>query len=163
MNKNRRSMQGFFFAVLNSSVLPLFFTSFSFALAFLPRSGPMRPAGNWFQMVSAQERLTRTFTRSSHTYTRTERTEISKTRAGETKREVRVEESTQLGDPFRDVFGGFMGPFGGIQSRQSEGVCVCCVYCVWVHSCFKHGQNKLGCIFLQNFCNKFVNGFRSVL
>ncbi|KAB0399723.1 hypothetical protein E2I00_009052 [Balaenoptera physalus] len=51
--------------------------------------------GNWFQMVSAQERLTRTFTRSSHTYTRTERTEISKTRGGETKREVRVEESTQ--------------------------------------------------------------------
>ncbi|CAL9682624.1 unnamed protein product [Knipowitschia caucasica] len=39
--------------------------------------------GNWFQMVSAQERLTRTFTRSSHTYTRTERTEISKTRGGE--------------------------------------------------------------------------------
>ncbi|XP_028249805.1 filamin-C-like isoform X4 [Parambassis ranga] len=66
--------------------------------------------GNWFQMVSAQERLTRTFTRSSHTYTRTERTEISKTRAGETKREVRVEESTQVGgDPFRDVFGGFLG------------------------------------------------------
>ncbi|KAF0028696.1 hypothetical protein F2P81_017801 [Scophthalmus maximus] len=60
--------------------------------------------GNWFQMVSNQERLTRTFTRSSHTYTRTERTEISKTRAGETKREVRVEESTQVGgDPFRDV------------------------------------------------------------
>lgn len=87
-------------------------------------------------MVSAQERLTRTFTRSSHTYTRTERTEFSKTRAGETKREVRVEESTQLGgDPFRDVFGGFMGPFSGIQSRQSEGVwggkgCVC-----GVHSC----------------------------
>lgn len=50
--------------------------------------------GNWFQMVSAQERVTRTFTRSSHTYTRTERTEISKTRGGETKREVRVEEST---------------------------------------------------------------------
>ncbi|KAM9845887.1 filamin-C-like isoform 2-T2 [Aulostomus maculatus] len=65
--------------------------------------------GNWFQMVSAQERLTRTFTRSSHTYTRTERTEISKTRAGETKREVRVEESTQVGDPFRDVFGDFLG------------------------------------------------------
>lgn len=86
----------------------------------------MCPTGNWFQMVSAQERLTRTFTRSSHTYTRTERTEISKTRAGETKREVRVEESTQLGgDPFRDVFGGFIGPFSGMQSRQSEGVCVC--------------------------------------
>uniref|UniRef100_A0A8D3EAJ7 Filamin C, gamma b (actin binding protein 280) n=1 Tax=Scophthalmus maximus TaxID=52904 RepID=A0A8D3EAJ7_SCOMX len=66
--------------------------------------------GNWFQMVSNQERLTRTFTRSSHTYTRTERTEISKTRAGETKREVRVEESTQVGgDPFRDVFGDFLG------------------------------------------------------
>ncbi|XP_036419656.1 filamin-C isoform X7 [Colossoma macropomum] len=83
--------------------------------------------GNWFQMVSAQERLTRTFTRSSHTYTRTERTEISKTRAGETKREVRVEESTQVGgDPFRDVFGGFlgresMGSFTGIQARQPEG------------------------------------------
>lgn len=61
-------------------------------------------------MVSAQERLTRTFTRSSHTYTRTERTEISKTRAGETKREVRVEESTQVGgEPFRDVFGDFLG------------------------------------------------------
>ncbi|KAA0720868.1 Filamin-C [Triplophysa tibetana] len=83
--------------------------------------------GNWFQMVSAQERHTRTFTRSSHTYTRTERTEISKTRAGETKREVRVEESTQVGgDPFRDVFGGFLGretlgPFSGVQARQSEG------------------------------------------
>ncbi|KAI2665485.1 Filamin-C [Labeo rohita] len=82
---------------------------------------------NWFQMVSAQERLTRTFTRSSHTYTRTERTEISKTRAGETKREVRVEESTQVGgDPFRDVFGGFLGreslgPFSSGQGRQSEG------------------------------------------
>ncbi|XP_074481228.1 filamin-C-like isoform X6 [Sebastes fasciatus] len=68
--------------------------------------------GNWFHMVSAQERLTRTFTRSSHTYTRTERTEISKTRAGETKREVRVEESTQVGDPFRDVFGDFLGRDG---------------------------------------------------
>nr|XP_033814124.1 filamin-C isoform X2 [Geotrypetes seraphini] len=66
--------------------------------------------GNWFQMVSAQERLTRTFTRSSHTYTRTERTEISKTRGGETKREVRVEESTQVGgDPFHNVFGDFLG------------------------------------------------------
>lgn len=64
-------------------------------------------------MVSAQERLTRTFTRSSHTYTRTERTEISKTRAGETKREVRVEESTQVGgEPFRDVFGDFLGRDG---------------------------------------------------
>ncbi|XP_054622816.1 filamin-C-like isoform X4 [Dunckerocampus dactyliophorus] len=64
--------------------------------------------GNWFQMVSAQERVTRSFTRSSHTYTRTERTEISKTRAGETKREVRVEESTEVGEPFRDVFGDFL-------------------------------------------------------
>uniref|UniRef100_A0A8C6V1W3 Filamin C, gamma a (actin binding protein 280) n=1 Tax=Neogobius melanostomus TaxID=47308 RepID=A0A8C6V1W3_9GOBI len=82
--------------------------------------------GNWFQMVSAQERLTRTFTRSSHTsYTRTERTEISKTRAGETKREVRVEESTQVGgggSPFRDVFGDFLGreslgSFAGITAR----------------------------------------------
>uniref|UniRef100_A0A4W5RAN3 Filamin C n=1 Tax=Hucho hucho TaxID=62062 RepID=A0A4W5RAN3_9TELE len=80
--------------------------------------------GNWFQMVSAQERHTRTFTRSSHTYTRTERTEISKTRAGETKREVRVEESTQVGgDPFRDVFGEFLGSqsltgFSGIPGTQ---------------------------------------------
>uniref|UniRef100_A0A7N6FKU4 Calponin-homology (CH) domain-containing protein n=1 Tax=Anabas testudineus TaxID=64144 RepID=A0A7N6FKU4_ANATE len=80
--------------------------------------------GNWFQMVSAQERLTRTFTRSSHTYTRTERTEISKTRGGETKREVRVEESTQVGgDPFRDVFGDFLGReslsgFSGEASNQ---------------------------------------------
>ncbi|KAG7281045.1 hypothetical protein CRUP_016677 [Coryphaenoides rupestris] len=81
--------------------------------------------GNWFQMVSAQERLTRTFTRSSHTYTRTERTEISKTRGGETKREVRVEESTQTGgrgSPFRDVFGDFLGreslsSFAGITTR----------------------------------------------
>uniref|UniRef100_A0A4W6F0Q2 Filamin C n=1 Tax=Lates calcarifer TaxID=8187 RepID=A0A4W6F0Q2_LATCA len=81
--------------------------------------------GNWFQMVSAQERLTRTFTRSSHTYTRTERTEISKTRGGETKREVRVEESTQVGgggSPFRDVFGDFLGreslsSFAGITAR----------------------------------------------
>ncbi|TDG96446.1 hypothetical protein EPR50_G00228400, partial [Perca flavescens] len=68
--------------------------------------------GNWFQQVSAQERLTRTFTRSSHTYTRTERTEISKTRGGETTREVRVEESTQVGDPFRDVFGDLLGRDG---------------------------------------------------
>lgn len=81
--------------------------------------------GNWFQMVSAQERLTRTFTRSSHTYSRTERTEISKTRGGETKREVRVEESTQMGGggtPFRDVFGDFLGreslsSFAGITAR----------------------------------------------
>uniref|UniRef100_A0A8D3ECL0 Calponin-homology (CH) domain-containing protein n=1 Tax=Scophthalmus maximus TaxID=52904 RepID=A0A8D3ECL0_SCOMX len=81
--------------------------------------------GNWFQMVSAQERLTKTFTRSSHTYTRTERTEISKTRGGETKREVRVEESTQVGgggSPFRDVFGDFLGreslsSFAGITAR----------------------------------------------
>lgn len=77
-------------------------------------------------MVSAQERLTRTFTRSSHTYTRTERTEISKTRGGETKREVRVEESTQVGgDPFPAVFGDFLGrerlgSFGSI-TRQQEG------------------------------------------
>ncbi|MGH0157328.1 UNVERIFIED_CONTAM: hypothetical protein FKN15_069828 [Acipenser sinensis] len=82
--------------------------------------------GNWFQMVSAQERLTRTFTRSSHTYTRTERTEISKTRAGETKREVRVEESTQVGgDPFRNVFGEFLGreslgTFTGIPRPEGE-------------------------------------------
>uniref|UniRef100_A0A8D0GPH2 Filamin C n=1 Tax=Sphenodon punctatus TaxID=8508 RepID=A0A8D0GPH2_SPHPU len=82
--------------------------------------------GNWFQMVSAQERLTRTFTRSSHTYTRTERTEISKTRGGETKREVRVEESTQVGgDPFHNVFGDFLGreslgSFGSI-ARSQEG------------------------------------------
>ncbi|XP_042166928.1 filamin-C-like isoform X1 [Oncorhynchus tshawytscha] len=89
--------------------------------------------GNWFQMVSAQERHTRTFTRSSHTYTRTERTEISKTQAGETKREVRVEESTQVGgDPFRDVFGEFLGSqsltgFSGIPAttrQPQEGVCV---------------------------------------
>ncbi|XP_066561059.1 filamin-C isoform X4 [Amia ocellicauda] len=82
--------------------------------------------GNWFQMVSAQERLTRTFTRSSHTYTRTERTEISKTRGGGTKREVRVEESTQVGgDPFHDVFGEFMGreslgTFSGIPRPEGE-------------------------------------------
>ncbi|XP_075604586.1 filamin-C isoform X2 [Balearica regulorum gibbericeps] len=82
--------------------------------------------GNWFQMVSAQERLTRTFTRSSHTYTRTERTEISKTRGGETTREVRVEESTQVGgDPFPNVFGGFLareglGSFGPL-ARAQEG------------------------------------------
>lgn len=78
-------------------------------------------------MVSAQERLTRTFTRSSHTsYTRTERTEISKVRGGETKREVRVEESTQVGgDPFRDIFGDFLGrerigSFGSLTTR-AEG------------------------------------------
>lgn len=81
-------------------------------------------------MVSAQERLTRTFTRSSHTYTRTERTEISKTRGGETKREVRVEESTQVGgEPFRDVFGDFLGrenlsSFNGRPPLQ-DGVFVC--------------------------------------
>ena len=75
-------------------------------------------------MVSAQERLTRTFTRSSHTYTRTERTEISKMRGGETKREVRVEESTQMGgSPFRDVFGEFLNresisSFGGIPQKK---------------------------------------------
>lgn len=84
------------------------------------------PPGNWFQMVSAQERLTRTFTRSSHTYTRTERTEISKTRGGETKREVRVEESTQVGgDPFPAVFGDFLGrerlgSFGSITRQEGE-------------------------------------------
>ncbi|XP_075713670.1 filamin-C isoform X2 [Rhinoderma darwinii] len=82
--------------------------------------------GNWFQMVSAQERLTRTFTRSSHTYTRTERTEISKTRGGETKREVRVEESTQVGgDPFHNVFGDFLGreslgSFSNIARQEGE-------------------------------------------
>lgn len=81
-------------------------------------------------MVSAQERLTRTFTRSSHTYTRTERTEISKTRGGETKREVRVEESTQVGgDPFPNVFGDFLGREGlggfGSIARGQEGACVC--------------------------------------
>lgn len=95
--------------------------------SFLPAA-----AGNWFQMVSAQERLTRTFTRSSHTYTRTERTEFSKTRAGETKREVRVEESTQVGgDPFRDVFGDFLGRenlsgFSGMPAAVlQEGLFVC--------------------------------------
>lgn len=82
--------------------------------------------GNWFQMVSAQERLTRTFTRSSHTYTRTERTEISKTRGGETKREVRVEESTQVGgDPFHNVFGDVfgresLGSFSSIARQEGE-------------------------------------------
>ncbi|XP_061815670.1 filamin-C isoform X1 [Nerophis lumbriciformis] len=82
--------------------------------------------GNWFQMVSAQERVTRTFTRSSHTYTRTERTEISKSRGGETKREVRVEESTQVGEPFRDVYEDFLerdslNSFGGRSpSQQGE-------------------------------------------
>lgn len=97
----------------------------SFLTSF-PSSHSLCPAGNWFQMVSAQERLTRTFTRSSHTYTRTERTEISKTRGGETKREVRVEESTQVGgDPFPAVFGDFLGrerlgSFGSI-TRQQEG------------------------------------------
>lgn len=64
-------------------------------------------------MVSAQERLTRTFTHSSHTYTRTERTEISKTHGGETTREVRVEESTQVGgEPFRDVLTDLLGREG---------------------------------------------------
>ncbi|XP_056101655.1 filamin-C isoform X1 [Rhinichthys klamathensis goyatoka] len=84
--------------------------------------------GNWFQMMSAQERLTRTFTRSSHTYTRTERTEISKSHAGETKREVHVEESTELGgDPFRDVFGSFLGrerlgSFGTVRQEGDTGI-----------------------------------------
>lgn len=80
--------------------------------------------GNWFQMLSAQERLTRTFTRSSHTYTRTERTEISKTHGGETKQEVHVEESTQLGgDPFRDVFESFLGRerLGSFGAVRQEG------------------------------------------
>lgn len=75
-------------------------------------------------MLSAQERLTRTFTRSSHTYTRTERTEISKTHGGETKREVHVEESTQLGgDPFRDVFDSFLGRerLGSFGAVRQEG------------------------------------------
>lgn len=77
--------------------------------------------GNWFQMVSAQERLTRTFTRSSHTYTRTERTEISKTRGGETTREVRVQESTRVGaEPFHGVFGGFLGGFGAAARGQED-------------------------------------------
>lgn len=75
--------------------------------------------GNWFQSASAQERLTRTFTRSSHTYTRTERTEISKTHSGggETKREVRVEQSTQVGgaQPFSDTFTDFRD---GLQDGQ---------------------------------------------
>ncbi|KAM6320917.1 LOW QUALITY PROTEIN: filamin-C [Aegotheles albertisi] len=80
--------------------------------------------GNWFQMVSAQERLTRSFTRSSHTYTRTERTEISKTRGGETTREVRVQESTRR-DPFPGVFPAFLprdglGAFGTL-ARTQEG------------------------------------------
>ncbi|XP_068442134.1 filamin-C-like isoform X3 [Clinocottus analis] len=83
--------------------------------------------GNWFHLVSAQERLTQTFTRS--TYTRTERTEISKTRAGETKREVRVEESTRVGEPFRDAFpflgrealAGFSGPPPAAAAALQEG------------------------------------------
>ncbi|XP_067292165.1 filamin-C isoform X1 [Pseudorasbora parva] len=84
--------------------------------------------GNWFQMMSAQERLTRTFTRSSHTYTRTERTEISKSHGGETKREVHVEESTELGgDPFRDVFESFLGrerlgSFGTVRQEGDTGI-----------------------------------------
>ncbi|KAI7811689.1 filamin-C [Triplophysa rosa] len=84
--------------------------------------------GNWFQMVSAQERLTRTFTRSSHSYTRTERTEISKTHGGETKREVHVEESTHVGrDPFRDVFDSFLGrerlgSFGAMRQEGDTGI-----------------------------------------
>lgn len=82
-------------------------------------------------MVSAQERMTRTFTRSSHTYTRKERTEISKMRGGQTKREVRVEESTQTGgtggaSPFTDVFGEFLGreslaSFAGIPATVTPG------------------------------------------
>ncbi|KAG7256275.1 hypothetical protein CRUP_015168 [Coryphaenoides rupestris] len=93
-----------------------------------------RLASSIASMVSAQERVTRSFTRSSHTYTRTERTEISKTCGGGTKREVRVEKSTQVaGDPFgsRDPFGDFLGPegltgFNGMlsshqQQQQQEG------------------------------------------
>lgn len=99
------------------------------ALSLDSLRAPLLRLGNWFHMVSAQERLTRTFTRSSHTYTRTERTEISKTRAGETKREVRVEESTQVGgEPFRDVFGDFLGRenLSGFNGRPplQDGVCV---------------------------------------
>nr|XP_055048216.1 filamin-C isoform X1 [Misgurnus anguillicaudatus] len=84
--------------------------------------------GNWFQMMSAQERLTRTFTRSSHTYTRTERTEISKTHGGETKREVHMEESTQVGgDPFKDVFESLLGrerlgSFGTLRQEGDTGI-----------------------------------------
>lgn len=80
-------------------------------------------------MMSAQERLTRTFTRSSHTYTRTERTEISKSHGGETKREVHVEESTELGgDPFRDVFGSFLGRerLGSFGTVRQEGKSLLC-------------------------------------
>lgn len=107
-----------------------FFLPAHFSLPHPPPTPHVCPTGNWFQMVSAQERLTRTFTRSSHTYTRTERTEISKTRGGETKREVRVEESTQVGgDPFPAVFGDFLGrerlgSFGSI-TRQQEGEQAC--------------------------------------
>uniref|UniRef100_A0A672SL13 Filamin C n=1 Tax=Sinocyclocheilus grahami TaxID=75366 RepID=A0A672SL13_SINGR len=84
--------------------------------------------GNWFQMLSAQERLTRTFTRSSHTYTRTERTEISKTHRGETKREVHVEESTQAGgDPFSNVFESLLGrerlgSFGAVRQEADTEI-----------------------------------------
>ena len=102
-------------------------------------------------MVSAQERLTRTFTRSSHTYTRTERTEISKTRGGggETKREVRVEKSTQVaGDPFstRDPFGDFLGPEGltGFNGMLQEGVCV--------RVCNQSNSNPQGFINLEKLC-----------
>ncbi|XP_023774686.1 filamin-C-like, partial [Cyanistes caeruleus] len=77
--------------------------------------------GNWFQMVSAQERLTRTFTRSSHTYTRTERTEISKTRGGETTREVHVEESTRVGGAFPRAPPEPFGAFGAFGTREGIG------------------------------------------
>ncbi|XP_071409029.1 filamin-C [Pithys albifrons albifrons] len=77
--------------------------------------------GNWFQMVSAQERLTRTFTRSSHTYTRTERTEISKTRGGETTREVHVEESTRVGGAFPRTPPEPFGAFGAFGPREGIG------------------------------------------
>lgn len=108
-------------------------------------------------MVSAQERLTRTFTRSSHTYTRTERTEISKTRGGETTREVHVEESTRVGGAFPrappEPFGAF-GAFGtreGIgafaaPARAHEGAsCAggCTGVCTGV--CSKVGLQRAGC------------------
>lgn len=72
-------------------------------------------------MVSAQERLTRTFTRSSHTYTRTERTEISKTRGGETTREVHVEESTRVGGAFPRAPPEPFGAFGAFGTREGIG------------------------------------------
>ncbi|KAG7498110.1 filamin-C-like isoform X3 [Solea senegalensis] len=59
--------------------------------------------GNWFQMVSNQERLTQTFTRSSHTYTRTERTEISKTRGGEAGNQEMTAQVTSPGGKTEDA------------------------------------------------------------